>query len=198
MPTNDMNDDVCRLLEHERQRIVLSHEKQCQLHHRLRRAALAAIPDGWSTLSGSAPWRLLALRPFVALAVLLFLMGAAAAWIRVGPSLLAPRAADPAPATVAQIKNQGLAALRAELALISQAKRAIAAGQTSEAQRLLSSHAQRFPTGALAEERQGLDVMLLWHLGQKRQAAQAASRFEKHHPHSPMNRPIRRLLFGQP
>jgi len=141
---------------------------------------------------------------------LLVCAGVAAAIVKVRPAWWAPDTAQSVvvrtPKTVTstpvieeeppvvELGGETREALRAEIALIGRARRALTAGAVDEAARLLSSHANAHPAGVLIEERQGLLVMTLWHQGKRVEAGQAAKRFEMRYPQSPMNRPIRELL----
>lgn len=77
--------------------------------------------------------------------------------------------------------------LEAELALLQAAE--AAAGETSIEQ--LEQHAKRFPSGALASEREGLWIVRLCELGRTSEAGPRADRFAREHATSLMNERIR-------
>ncbi|MFV8750788.1 hypothetical protein ACNOYE_09580 [Nannocystaceae bacterium ST9] len=78
--------------------------------------------------------------------------------------------------------------LAAELTLI----RAAEAASPSEAIERLEQHAERFPSGALQSEREGLWILALCELGRAPEAATRASRFFVEHPSSPLIERIER------
>jgi hypothetical protein len=211
MSLNDMDAEVHRLLVRERDRVVLSERDERALHDRLRRAARAenATQRGW--LRRGFFVRFLVLRPVMALGLVLAGAGMAAAIVKIGPGFWSPKPPQPTvvhshktkmatpavveePPAVVEVGGETREALRAEIALIGRARRALSAGSADEAARLLASHANVHSTGVLIEERQGLLVMTLWHQGKRVEAEQAAQRFVERYPQSPMNRPIRELL----
>ncbi len=211
MSLNDMDAEVHRLLVRERDRVVLNDRHKRTLQDRLRRVARAenATQQGWLRRGFLGPF--LGLRPVVALGLLFTCAGMAAAIVKVGPGMWSPKPSQP---TVVHSRNSMMAtptvidetpaaveaggetreALRAEIALIGRARRALTAGSADEAARLLSNHATLYRTGVLVEERLGLEVMTLWHQGKRVEAEQTAQRFVERYPQSPMNRPIRELL----
>ena len=72
----------------------------------------------------------------------------------------------------------------AELKLISLAKSELDAGRPSEARAVLDDHAQRFPKGVFAVERDALQVVAQCQQGPKDEAL--ASAFARRHPGSPL------------
>jgi TolA-binding protein len=180
------------------------------LQARLQRAALAENATRISWLRRGFFGQIMLMRPAMALGLMLAGAGVAAAIVKVGPAIWAPMPApsvtvhvpkakprvqpmEEAPAVV-EAGGETREALRAEITLIGNARRALTAGAIDEAARLLSNHAVGYPAGVLVQEREGLAVMVLWHQGKRVEAEQAALRFAQHHPQSPMNRPIRELL----
>lgn len=75
--------------------------------------------------------------------------------------------------------------LMAEAALLHQAQAAWRAGQSAEALKLASDHAQRFPRSQLANERDVLRVLSLCKLGQKSAAKRVGARLLKSAKGSP-------------
>jgi hypothetical protein len=72
----------------------------------------------------------------------------------------------------------------AELKLISLAKGELDAGRPSQARAWLEDHAQRFPNGVFAVEREALQIVAQCQQGPKDEAL--ASAFAKRHPGSPL------------
>jgi hypothetical protein len=210
MSLNDMDAEVHRLLVRERDRVLLTEREERALQDRLRRTVLAENAARVSWLRRGLFVQFLLMRPAMALLLLLAGAGVAAAIVKVGPAIWAPTPAPPPEVQVPKQRVHGPAmlekpavvepggetreALRAEITLIGNARRALAAGAADEAARLLGTHATTFPAGVLVQEREGLAVMTLWHQGKHAEAKQAAQRFAHRHPQSPMNGPIRELL----
>ena len=71
-----------------------------------------------------------------------------------------------------------------ELAMLNQARRAVAQGNFERALHKLAVHAQRFPHSQLAEERDALRVLALAGAGRDNEAQKAKARFESQHPDS--------------
>ena len=74
----------------------------------------------------------------------------------------------------------------AEVALMRDAQVALRAGNAPRALRLVDEHAQRYPFGALAEEREALRVFALCDLGRTAEAGAEATIFLSAHPQSPI------------
>lgn len=81
--------------------------------------------------------------------------------------------------------------LAAELALVQEAKRALAAGQPGEALSLVTEHARRFPAGTLEQERRATTVRAQCALGLRDQAAASARAFAAAFPDSGVARALR-------
>jgi hypothetical protein len=106
------------------------------------------------------------------------------------PTALAP---PPPPRRVAssaehaeRVEKQphGLSDLGAEQALLDTARRALAHGRTDDALAPLDRHAQRYPEGILAEEREALAVNVLVSIGRYPEARARAERFFQRYPGS--------------
>jgi hypothetical protein len=89
------------------------------------------------------------------------------------PPARAPSAPSPSP-------------LDAELALLRTAHDALKAHDPAAALRALDEHARRFPDGAMVEEREASRVFALCDLARTDEATDAASRFLREHPSSPL------------
>ena len=76
--------------------------------------------------------------------------------------------------------------LAAERTLIDVARTASSRGKLAEATTALDEHAQRFPRGALSEEREGLRIQLLIAQGRLGEARDRVARFRKTFPTSLM------------
>jgi hypothetical protein len=74
--------------------------------------------------------------------------------------------------------------LRAERALLDQARHAIRNGDAGACLVALQSHAHRFPAGRLSEERDALEVKALVALGRTHEARRRVARFEERYPGS--------------
>jgi outer membrane protein assembly factor BamD (BamD/ComL family) len=74
--------------------------------------------------------------------------------------------------------------LAAERSLLDEARSALRAGDASGALRDLDLHAQRFPAGILAEERDAMTVEALVAAGRADDARAAGARFRGAHPGS--------------
>lgn len=80
--------------------------------------------------------------------------------------------------------------LSAELRLLARAQRALRSGEASEALALAHEHAERFPDGALGEERAGIEALARCMLGDRSQAA--ARSFLARAPSSPLSTRVRK------
>lgn len=74
--------------------------------------------------------------------------------------------------------------IRQEVALLSKAQAALSRGRPQEALEALSEHAQRFPRGALTEERAATRARTLCALGRRQEAESELKRMEKLNPTS--------------
>jgi hypothetical protein len=76
--------------------------------------------------------------------------------------------------------------LRAELALIDAAGRALDSDHPKLALDLAAAHRARFNHGSMSEERAALEIMALCQLGRRAEAAAARAQFEARSPESPL------------
>jgi len=95
----------------------------------------------------------------------------------------APRP-SPDAAQAAVSSNAARSRFAAERLLIDAARSALARGDGSAALKALSQHQQEFPAGALAEERDALNVQSLAAIGRMNEAGEQAGRFRKRYPTS--------------
>ncbi|MDX2024503.1 MAG: hypothetical protein SF187_29955 [Deltaproteobacteria bacterium] len=201
MALNEMDAQVHRLLVRERNREPLSAQKREELKRRLQRAVAEQRPAGLGW------WRRtrMGVRFAIAFSVLTAMGGAAVALMlnaQKPAPITAPlhkvltKQAEATAVVLPAAEDASASALRAEVALIAGARRALEAGHIKEAMRLLAAHGQRFPAGTLIEEREGLGIIALWRQGQHNAAREGATRFRRQYPRSPMNRPIHELLDG--
>jgi hypothetical protein len=84
-------------------------------------------------------------------------------------------------------------AARAELALMGQARAAVARGDYAGALAPIAEHARRFRDGRLAEEREALRVKTLVGLGRVEEAQRAASAFQVRFPRSVLSPAVRQM-----
>jgi len=92
---------------------------------------------------------------------------------------------DPATRTARKrTPNPSPAAKVDELALLSRARKALAASQPSQALTWINTHRRRFANGQLTEEREALRVEALRHIGRDDEARRAAGEFKKRFPKS--------------
>jgi hypothetical protein len=95
-----------------------------------------------------------------------------------------PPALPLGPATIAKpIDTAGTATFDAELRLIAAAKRELDQGRPQLATGWLDEHAQRFPSGVFAVDREALRILCACRQEENPALAQA---FAAHHPGSPM------------
>lgn len=87
--------------------------------------------------------------------------------------------------------------LRAEVELMDRARATLEGGDARTLWRMMDEHARRFPTGALAEERQAWRAVAACRLGHP-DAATRARRFLRAHPRSAQARKVRRACDGLP
>jgi hypothetical protein len=92
-----------------------------------------------------------------------------------------PRPADPEPAP--EIATDTLAA---EMALLAAARKALKTGDADEALEQLAAHAEQFPKGALASERELSRVTALCQAGREAEAVKVARAYANKHPESPL------------
>lgn len=98
---------------------------------------------------------------------------------------LAPQVASAPPATQAPMPGTQ-DALSRELALISQAQRAVRAGQSERALQLLQRHAAEFPAGALLQERFATQALALCALGRVAEGQRAIGELARISASSPL------------
>jgi hypothetical protein len=79
--------------------------------------------------------------------------------------------------------DEAPAAQPSELTLLQRARK-VAAKQPDAALRVLREHAERFPNGLLAPEREVLTIEVLRRLGRGAEATQRLERFKLRHPKS--------------
>jgi hypothetical protein len=79
-----------------------------------------------------------------------------------------------------------LSPLEQELALLNEAQAALRAHQPAQALAQLERHAQAFPTGFMAQERQAARALALCELGRKSEARALAAQFVRSWPASPL------------
>ena len=75
--------------------------------------------------------------------------------------------------------------LATEKALLEQARLALAKNHLANASSALEWHQSQFPNGQLREERQALDIMLLYGTGKKIEATRRLEAFREQYPESP-------------
>jgi RNA polymerase sigma-70 factor (ECF subfamily) len=78
-----------------------------------------------------------------------------------------------------------------EIALLSEAQRALSGGQPEKALQFLDEHARVFPHGALAEERTAARIVALCKLGRVVRARNEATAFLQRLPDSPLAERVR-------
>lgn len=91
-----------------------------------------------------------------------------------------PSAAASAPSP----KSESRSELAAEQSLIDTARAALARGRGEDALHAADEHAQRFPRGSLAEERETLAIQALLLIGRRADAEARAQRFHRLYPES--------------
>jgi hypothetical protein len=82
----------------------------------------------------------------------------------------------------------------AEIRLLDRARQAVARDEFASAMTALTSHERRFPSGRLAEEREGLKITALLGLGQRDEARRVAVDFRKRFPRSVLLQRISEML----
>lgn len=87
-----------------------------------------------------------------------------------------------------ELPNNNL--LAGELSLIAAASQALDSGDARAALRTLEIHKQRFSSGFLTEEREGLWIVALCQAGRVSEAAAARADFDRRAPRSPLRRRI--------
>jgi hypothetical protein len=85
-----------------------------------------------------------------------------------------------------------------ELALLQQARGAVARGEFSTALDALLTHQRRFPAGRLREEREALRIKALAGLGRNDEAQRAAERFRERFPRSVLSDRIEETVRPRP
>lgn len=78
-----------------------------------------------------------------------------------------------------------------EIALLSQAQRALSAGEPKRALQFLDEHARRFPRGTLTEERVAARIIALCKLGHVTRARSEGAAFLRRLPDSPLSERVR-------
>jgi hypothetical protein len=102
-----------------------------------------------------------------------------------------PSAAPVEPSTASNVDPE---ALKAEIALLDSARRALRSGDSKRAERELREHSQRFSSGLLALEADVLRMESLLARGDRQAAAAAARNYLKSHPQSPHAARVRAVL----
>jgi RNA polymerase sigma-70 factor (ECF subfamily) len=77
------------------------------------------------------------------------------------------------------------------MALLSEAQKALSAGQPERALQFLDEHARTFPRGTLAEERTAARIVALCKLGRVAKARSEAAAFLQRLPDSPLSERVR-------
>ena len=85
-----------------------------------------------------------------------------------------------------------------EVALMGEARQALGNGDAARALELFDRHAQRFPTGVFARERQVSRITALCALGKVSEARRAADRFLARHPDSALASRVRSSCGADP
>lgn len=109
------------------------------------------------------------------------------------PAAAASSAPSPEASTPAPLATKP-SALQAELAIVRQARQALAKNQAAKALSLLQDNQERFANGALVPEREALLIIALHRSGKVQQAKSKARRFLTEHPESPMTNRVRQVL----
>jgi outer membrane protein assembly factor BamD (BamD/ComL family) len=100
-------------------------------------------------------------------------------------------------AEVAPVTNTVRDELKQEALELASAKNLLHAGRASDAYAVLVRSEQRFPIGALSEERELLLVEALSALGRVQAARARAQRFLITHPHSTITVRMRKFVDGK-
>ena len=87
-----------------------------------------------------------------------------------------------------------LSALAEEERLIERARTALARNYHDDALAALDDHARRFPTGALAADRDGLRALVLSRAGRTEEAKRAAEKYLSDHPQGTLAPSVERIL----
>ncbi len=109
------------------------------------------------------------------------------------PTLVPEPAAAAEPADTSQV---GPSASRREIAQLVRI-RALLERDPAAARRAIAAAQREFPSGVLREEREGLDAIALFQLGEARRARTRAERFIERYPQSPLRPRLERLLAGE-
>jgi RNA polymerase sigma-70 factor (ECF subfamily) len=107
------------------------------------------------------------------------------------PNLIAPAAAGRASKTKSPPPNLHGPDVEGEIALLSEAQKALSAGQPERALQFLDEHARTFPRGTLAEERTAARIVALCKLGRVAKAKSEAAAFLQRLPDSPLSERVR-------
>jgi len=84
--------------------------------------------------------------------------------------------------------------LAEERALLDQARKALQAGDNGETERVVESHARRFPSGLLVEEREALAIKAQVNSGRRAEALARAEKFRERFPKSLFGPSVREAL----
>ncbi len=104
---------------------------------------------------------------------------------------LVPARPEPQSRPSSSAKGEGARSIQSELELIRGAQKHLHRNDARAALALLSEHARRFPSGALAEEREASRVFALCQLGDAAGARSLAERFVRRSPNSPFVERVR-------
>jgi hypothetical protein len=103
-----------------------------------------------------------------------------------------PLASAAAPPSVVHAHTRSTSSdVEAEVLLIGEAHRALQSGNASGALVMLDEHARRYPAGALGEERDAARIAALCALGRVAEGRDAADRFLREFPSSPLAARVR-------
>jgi hypothetical protein len=101
--------------------------------------------------------------------------------------------ASTAPASEPRPRPTPASQLREESQAVLEARAALRAGHTAQCLRLLAQARERFPRGALAQEREALAIEALAQSGQSSAARRRADSFLQKYPQSPYSTDVRRF-----
>jgi hypothetical protein len=106
----------------------------------------------------------------------------------------APQRVEPAPAAALPSAPVARSTLAEERALLDRARKQLSSGQPANALTFLEQHAQRFPRGQLAEEREAMWINVLVRLERKAEAKARGDSFAMRFPNSLMSSSVRAAL----
>lgn len=101
------------------------------------------------------------------------------------PTLVASRGSSPPSPATPSPTTASAQALAQESALLASARAALRRGDFPAAERLLRRHQEGHPQGRLGQERQAMQIELLWRSGQAAEARRQAASFGQAYPGSP-------------